>query len=284
MSQIAKKVSFQGFRGANSDMASRTLFPGCETLPCLSFEEAFRAVQEGRADLAVIPVDNNLAGRVADVHHLIPRSGLSIIGEYFMPIRFALMAVKGAKVEGLKHVYSHVHAFPQCRKIVKDLGLQTHIHADTAGAAADVAQWGKMDTAALAPLLAADIYGLAVLADNVQDTATNMTRFLVFSPEALPVPYDPAAHVITSLVFRVRNIPAALYKSLGGFATNGLNIVKIESYVDELFQAAQFYCEIEGHPEARLMQLALKELGFFAEEYKVLGTYPAHEFRKQQKG
>lgn len=284
MSQIAKKVSFQGFKGANSDMASRILFPGCETLPCLSFEEAFRAVQEGRADLAVIPVDNNLAGRVADVHHLIPKSGLSIIGEYFMPIRFALLAVKGARVEDLRHVYSHVHAFPQCRNIVKKLGLQTHIHADTAGAAADVAQWGKNDTAALAPVLAADIYGLEVLADNVQDTATNMTRFLVFSPVATHVPYDPAAHVVTSLIFRVRNIPAALYKALGGFATNGLNIVKIESYVDEFFQAAQFYCEVEGHPDERLMRLALKELEFFAEEYKVLGTYPAHEFRKQQKG
>lgn len=284
MGLIVKKVSFQGFRGANSDMASRTLFPGCETLPCLSFEEAFRAVQDGQADLAVIPVDNNLAGRVADVHHLIPKSGLSIIGEYFMPIRFALMAVKGAQMEDLKHVYSHVHAFPQCRNIVKRLGLQTHIHADTAGAAADVAQWGKKDTAALAPLLAADIYGLAVLAEDVQDTATNMTRFLVFSSVATIPPYDPSGHVVTSLIFRVRNIPAALYKALGGFATNGLNIVKIESYVDELFQAAQFYCEIEGHPEERLMQLALKELGFFAEEYRVLGTYPAHEFRKQQKG
>lgn len=283
MAETIKKVSFQGFQGANSDMASRALVPGCETVPCLTFEEAFRAVQEGRADLAVIPVDNNLAGRVADVHHLIPRGGLSIIGEYFMPIRFALMGLKGAQIGDLKEVYSHVHAFPQCRGIVKELGLKTHIHADTAGAAADVAQWGRKDVAALAPMLAASIYGLDVLREDVQDTETNMTRFLLFSPTPAVPAYDPAAHVITSLIFRVRNIPAALYKSLGGFATNGLNIVKIESYVDELFQAAQFYCEVEGHPDERLMQLALKELGFYAEEYKLLGTYPAHEFRKDQK-
>lgn len=284
MGQSVKKVSFQGFKGANSDMASRTLVPGCDTLPCLTFEEAFRAVQDGKADLAVIPVDNNLAGRVADVHHLIPRSGLSIIAEYFMPIHFALMAVRGTKASDLKHVYSHVHAFPQCRNVVKRLGLQTHIHADTAGAAADVAEWNKRDTAALAPVLAADIYGLDVLENNVEDTTTNMTRFLVFSPEPVVPAYDPVVHVVTSLIFRVRNIPAALYKAMGGFSTNGLNIVKIESYVDELFQAAQFYCEVEGHPDNRLMQLALKELGFFAEEYKILGTYPAHEFRKNQKG
>lgn len=283
MAQSVKKVSFQGFKGANSDMASRALVPGCETLPCLTFEDAFNAVQDGRADLAVIPVDNNLAGRVADVHHLIPKSGLSITAEYFMPIRFALMGLPGAKAEELKHVYSHVHAFPQCRNVVKRLGLQTHIHADTAGAAADVAAWGERDTAALAPTLAAGIYGLEVIEDNVQDTDTNMTRFLLFSPQHDIPAYNPAAHVVTSLIFRVRNIPAALYKALGGFATNGLNIVKIESYVDELFQAAQFYCEVEGHPDERLMQLALTELGFFAEEYKLLGTYKAHEFRKNQK-
>ncbi len=283
MNASVKKVSFQGFKGANSDMASRALVPGCETLPCLTFEEAFRAVQEGTADLAVIPVDNNLAGRVADVHHLIPKSGLSIIGEYFMPIRFALMGVKGAALSDLKHVYSHVHAFPQCRGVVKRLGLQTHIHADTAGAAADVAQWQKKDTAALAPILAADMYGLDILENNVQDSDANMTRFLLFSPTPMIPAYDAHAHVVTSLIFRVRNIPAALYKAMGGFATNGLNVVKLESYVDELFQAAQFYCEVEGHPDERLMQLALKELGFFAEEYKLLGTYPAHSFRQHQK-
>ncbi len=283
MGQSTKKVSFQGFKGANSDMASRALVPGCETLPCLTFEEAFRAVQDGKADLAVIPVDNNLAGRVADVHHIIPRSGLSITAEYFMPIRFALMALPGVQTNELKHVYSHVHAFPQCRDVVKRLGLQTHIHADTAGAAADVAQWGKRDTAALAPALAADIYGLDILEDNVQDTDANTTRFLLFSPTHEIPAYDRSAHVVTSLIFRVRNIPAALYKAMGGFATNGLNVVKIESYVDELFQAAQFYCEVEGHPDERLMQLALKELGFFAEEYKLLGTYNAHEFRKNQR-
>ena len=284
MGQTVKKVSFQGFKGANSDMASRVLVPGCETLPCLTFEEAFRAVQDGQADLAVIPVDNNLAGRVADVHHLIPKSGLSITAEYFMPIRFALMAIKGAKPEDLKHVYSHVHAFPQCRNIVKKMGLQTHIHADTAGAAADVAAWCKADTAALAPALAADIYNLDVIAHDVQDTATNTTLFLLFSPDAIVPPYKEDASVITSLIFRVRNIPAALYKALGGFATNGINIVKIESYVDEKFQAAQFYCEMEGHPQNRLLKLAIEELAFFAEEVRVLGTYPADEFRKTQKG
>ncbi len=271
------KIAFQGAHGAYSDLACRSVYPGRETLPCASFEEAFRAVREKKADLAMIPVDNTLAGRVADVHHLIPQGGLYIIGEHFEPIRHALLGVKGAKIGDIKYVHSHAHAIPQCRKIIKELKVKASAQGDTAGAAKDVAARGDREYAAIASTLAGKIYGLSVLRENVQDEDHNTTRFLILSREhKMP---KQRQDVMTSLLFRVRNIPGVLYKSLGGFATNSISIAKLESYVGPDFQAAQFYCDVEGHPENRSLTLALEEMAFYVEEMRVLGTYPMHPFR-----
>ena len=272
-----KKIAFQGAPGAYSDLACRTVFPTLETVPCNSFEDAFSIVNAKEADLAMIPIDNTIAGRVADVHHLMPEGNLFIIGEHFQPIRHALLGVKGAKVEDLKQVHSHVHAIPQCRKMIKRLKLDAHIHADTAGAAEEIQKRGDKTHGAIASELAAELYGLEVLESDVQDADHNTTRFLVLGPE--PEIPDESVTTITSLIFTVRNIPAALYKCLGGFATNGLGFSKLESYVDPNFQAAQFFCDVEGHPESDSFKLALEELGFFATDVKFLGAYPAHPFR-----
>ncbi len=274
-----QKIVFQGFPGAYSDMACRAVFPGMETIPSETFTDAFATIQEGRADLAMIPVDNTLAGRVADVHHLMPKSGLYIIAEHFLRVEHALLGVKGAKIEDLKHVHSHMHALPQCRKIIKELGLKAHVHADTAGAARQIAENGDKAHAAIASKLAAEIYGLDVLRGDVQDAAHNTTRFMILSREAQVPVYNPDDTYITSFIFRVRSIPAALYKAMGGFATNGINMVKLESYVDPEFQVAQFFADVVGHPESRPLQLAMEELGFFAKDVSILGTYKAHPFR-----
>lgn len=263
-------------------MVCRATYPDMEPMPCATFDAAFRAVKEGDADLAAIAVDNTLAGRVADVHHLLPESGLYIIGEYFLPIRHMLLGVKGARLEDLKHVHSHIHALPQCRKIIHKLGLERHVNADTAGAAEMVATKGDKSHCAIASALAAEIYGLEILKADVQDAAHNTTRFLILSREHVVPAYDEDSCVLTSFVFQVRNIPAALYKALGGFATNGINMAKLESYVDEHFQAAQFYCDVEGHPDSRALKLALEELAFFAKEVRILGTYEAHPFRQSR--
>lgn len=272
-----RNIAFQGAKGAYSDLACRTVFPTLETVPCDSFEDAFNAVAEGKADLAMIPIDNTIAGRVADVHHLMPEGELFIIGEHFQPIRHTLLGIKGANLKNLKHVHSHVHAIPQCRKIVKQLGLQAHIHADTAGAAAEIAERNDAAHGAIASELAAEIYGLDVLKSDVQDEHHNTTRFLVLGSE--PEMPDEDITTITSLIFTVRNIPASLYKCLGGFATNGLSLSKLESYVDPNFQAARFFCDVDGHPETDSFKLALEELGFYATDVKFLGAYPAHPFR-----
>jgi prephenate dehydratase len=208
-----------------------------------------------------------------------PEGGLYIIGEHFQPIRHSLLSVAGATINGLAHIHSHVHAIPQCRELIRQKGLQTHIHADTAGAAAEVARMKDPAHAAIASELAADIYGLDILKHDIQDADHNTTRFLILSREPADLGMEDAGHMLTTLVFRVRNIPAALYKALGGFATNGVNMVKLESYVDAHFQAAQFYCDIEGHPQHPHVRLALEELDFFAREVTLLGTYKAHEFR-----
>ncbi len=276
---MSKTIAFQGFAGAYSDMACRAVYPDWETLPCETFDDAFAALIDGKADLAMIPIDNTLAGRVADVHRLLPHSGVSIIGEHFQPIQHALMAPKGAKIEALKHVHSHIHALPQCRKVINELGLKSHVHADTAGAAQDVATKGDPTHAAIASALAADIYGLDILRDDVQDADHNTTRFLILAREADVPAYEEGTLYMTSFFFSVRNIPASLYKALGGFATNGVNMVKLESYVDEKFQAAQFYADVVGHPEQRPLQLAMEELGFFAGDVTIMGTYKAHPFR-----
>ena len=273
------KISYQGAPGAYSDLACREVFPKMETLPCDTFEEAFAAVQTGAADLAMIPVDNSLAGRVADVHHLMPKSGLSIIGEHFLKIEHALLGVKGAKIENLKHVHSHLHALPQCRKVIKELGLKPHVHADTAGAAEEVSQMNDKEHGAIASTLAAKIYHLEVLRADVQDADHNTTRFVALSKEPVVPKFDEKQTYITSFIFSVRNIPAALYKTMGGFATNNVNMVKLEYYVNPQFQVAQFYVDVIGHPEQRPLQLAMEELGFFAKQVTILGSYAAHPHR-----
>lgn len=279
MDQSAGKiVAFQGSAGAYSDLACREAFPNAQTVPCDSFESAFIAVQDGRADLAVIPIDNTIAGRVADVHHLIPRSDLHIIGEVFQPIRHCLLGVPGATIDGIKRIHSHVHALPQCRKIIKKLGAHPVVYADTAGSAAKVAADANPAHAAIASSLSAEIYGLDILAHDIQDADHNTTRFVVFAPDAM-IPATDTPHCVTSILFHVRNIPAALYKAMGGFATNGVNMTKLESYVDEHFQGAQFYCEVDGHVDAPNVRAAIEELGFFAKTVTIVGCYEAHPFR-----
>ncbi len=285
MTNSAKNIAFQGMIGAYSDLACRTVYPDFETMPCTSFDEAFAAVQKGEAEYAMIPVENTLAGRVADVHHLLPDSDLYIIGEHFQPIHHALLGVRGAKKSDIKQVHSHIHAIPQCRKLIRAMGVQAHVHADTAGAAEEISRRNDKAHGAIASTLAAEIYGLDVLEDGVQDAQHNTTRFLILAQEPLIPDFDAEdfvdSDVITSLCFEVRNIPGVLYKCLGGFATNGLNMTKLESYVGEKFQAAKFYCDVEGHMESPKFKLTLEELGFFAKDVKYLGTYPADGFRKK---
>ena len=273
-------IAFQGSPGANSDLACRAAYPDMTTLPCISFEDAFAAVNDGQAALAMIPVENSTAGRVADNHHLLPESGLHIINEHFQRVDHLLLAPKGASLDSITTVHSHVQALAQCRKGLRGLGLRPSGHADTAGAAAEVAKLNDPTQAALASSLAAEIYGLDVLKSDIQDTAHNVTRFVIMSRD--PIDPDPAqGPVITTFVFRVRSVPAALYKALGGFATNGVNITKLESYIlDASFAVAQFYADIEGHPDERLVRLALEELSFFSREVKILGVYPANAYRQ----
>ena len=269
-------IAFQGEPGAFSDIACRQVYKGLKTLPCPTFEDAFLAVSSGKAALAMIPIENTIAGRVADVHHLMQGSDLSIIGETFLPIRHCLVGVKGAKIANLTHVHSHVMALPQCRKNLRALKLKEVVHADTAGAAAEVARKGDKTQSAIASELAAKIYGLEILKHDMQDRDGNVTRFVILSKDKTVA---KAGTVMTSFIFEVKNIPAALYKALGGFATNQVNLTKLESYL-EAFNAAEFYCEVEGHPEERKMQLAFEELRFFTKSVRVLGTYPAHAFRR----
>lgn len=271
---MTKKISFQGNLGAYSDLACRHVYPEMETIPCTSFADAFDAVTSGIADLAMIPIDNLIAGRVADIHHLIPRSNLYIIGEYYLPVHHCLLAPAGTKLEQVKKVYSHIHALPQCRDFIAEHKLEGIVFGDTARSAQHVADMKDPQCAAIASSLAGDIYGLETICKNIEDEKGNLTRFIILSPEHQVPEKEEGKKYITSLLFRVRSIPAALYKALGGFATNGINLTKLESYmVDGTFTAAQFYCDVEGHPEDRALQLALEELGFFAEEIRNIGTY-----------
>ena len=282
----ARRIAYQGEPGANSHMAAMEAWPDLAPLACATFEDALAAVKSGEALYGMIPIENTVAGRVADIHHLLPNAGLYIIGEHFLRVRFFLMAPKGATIGQIKDVYSHVHALGQCRKIIARHGLKAHVAGDTAGAAREVAEWGNPTRAALAPKLAAGIYGLDILAEDVEDEAHNTTRFVILAAEP-----DDADHgdgqFITTFIFRVRNVPAALYKSLGGFATNGVNMTKLESYQPEgQFAATMFFADIEGHPADRSVQLALEELSFFSTQITVLGTYRAsphrHEMAKRQ--
>ena len=274
-----KTIAFQGMAGAYSDLACRKAYPELETVPSVSFEAAFLAVQDKKADLAMIPVDNTLAGRVADVHYLILNGELHIIGEHFQLIRHCLLGLPGAKLEDLTDVHSHVHAIPQCKKIIAELQLASHVVADTAKGASDIKKWGDRTQAAIGSELAANIYGLEILKEDVQDAAHNTTRFLVFSGENDVPKLEEGKNYLTSFIFEVRNLPAALYKAMGGFATNGVQMVKLESYVDKDFNVARFYADVEGHIDEHSLQLAFEELRFFAKRVDILGTYPAHIFR-----
>ncbi len=279
----AKLIAFQGEHGAYSDLACRMSRPEMTTLPCRTFEDAFAAVREGKAGLAMIPIENSVAGRVADIHHLLPDSGLHIIGEHYQRINHHLLAVPGTKLEDVTEVYSHVHALNQCRDFLKEHGITPVVAVDTAGSAKEIAQSGDTTRAVIASELAGEIYGLTSLAADIEDAEHNTTRFVVMSKEAV-VPHPKAGMAVTSFVFRVRNVPASLFKALGGFATNGVNITKLESYiVGGTFIAAQFYADCEGHPENRNLRLALEELEFFTQSVKILGVYPPHPYRLQQK-
>jgi len=281
MSKTSKKrqIAFQGEPGANSHIACDEAYPGYEPLPCPTFEDALAAIASGRADLGMIPIENSVAGRVADIHHLMPTAKLHIIAEHFLPIRNQLMAPYGATLKGLKTVESHIMALGQCRNYIRKLGIKALVAADTAGAAKEVAEHGDPTRAAIASRLAAKIYGLKILAENVEDESHSTTRFVVLSREK-KLATRGKGPVLTTFVFQVRNIPAALYKALGGFATNRVNMTKLESYMIEgNFFATQFYADVEGHPDDPNLKLALEELAFFSKELTILGVYPAHPFR-----
>ena len=271
------RIAFQGELGANSDMACRQMFPAMTPVPCPTFEDAFAAVAGGDCALAMIPIDNSIAGRVADIHHLLPESGLNIVGEHFLPIRFQLMAVPGAGRGAIRRVHSHIHALGQCRGVIRRNGWTGVVAGDTAGAARWVAERGDAAEAALAPALAAELYGLEIIERDVEDAEHNTTRFVVLSRR--PEEPDPALsgdRVVTTFVFRVKNIPAALYKAMGGFATNGVNMTKLESYqLGASFTATQFYADIDGRPGEPAVDRAMDELRFFTSEHRILGTYRA---------
>ena len=272
-------IAFQGEPGANSHIACLEAYPDMEVLPCATFEDVFAAISEGRARLAMIPIENSVAGRVADIHHLIPGSSLYIVAEHFLRVRHQLLGLKGAQLSDLKTVESHVMALGQCRNVIRGLGLKSVVAADTAGSARIISQAGDPSRAAIASSLAAEIYGLDVLKADIEDAVHNTTRFIIMANE--PNDAEPEdGPVITSFIFRVRNVPAALYKAMGGFATNGVNMTKLESYqLEGSFNASQFYADIEGHPASRNVRLALEELEFFTNELKILGIYPADPYR-----
>ncbi len=269
-----RTVAFQGVHGAFSHEACREALPDFTPLPCENFDAAFDAVQRGQARRGMIPIENSLAGRVADVHHLMPSSNLYIVGEHFHKVQMHLMARPGTKLADITEVHSHVHALAQCRKFLKAQGIKPIVHADTAGASAMVADLAEPGVAAIGSSLAAEIYGLEILSDKIADHDHNFTRFMILSRERI-IPHPDEDQVMTTFMFRVRSVPASLYKALGGFATNGVNITKLESYIEPgSFSQAQFYADIEGHPDERRVKLALEELEFFCVDYQLLGTYP----------
>jgi prephenate dehydratase len=274
------KISYQGEAGANSHIACLEAVPDHEPLACRTFEDAFQAVNDGVAALAMIPIDNSLAGRVADIHHLLPQSKLAIVGEHFLPINFQLLANKGTQISNIKSIHSHIHALGQCRKLIRELKATAVVALDTAGAAKELSEHPDKTKGVLATKLAGEMYGLATLRSNVEDAAHNTTRFVILSPKRVDAHAGGA--VLTSFVFRVRNVPAALYKAMGGFATNSVNMIKLESYqLEGQFSATQFYAEIEGHPEDTSVRLAMEELAFFTSYVRVLGVYPASPYRTE---
>jgi prephenate dehydratase len=280
----SQKIAYQGEPGANSHLASRDAYPKMEPLACPTFEDALVAVKGGEARLAMIPIENSVAGRVADIHHLLPDSGLFIVAEHFERIRHQLLTLPGVKLGELKTVHSHTMALGQCRKAIRALKLKPVTEADTAGAARLLRDTQDRTRAVIASALAAEVYGLKIAKSGIEDAEHNTTRFVVLAskPDHAKAKDGP---VITTFVFRVRNVPAALYKALGGFATNGVNMTKLESYqLEGSFNATMFYADIEGHPDERLVKLAMEELAFFTSEVRLLGTYKASPFRAELKG
>jgi len=278
---MSKIIVFQGEIGAYSHLACQEFYPGMTPHPCTSFAEAFMAVNSGAAQYAMIPVENTVAGRVSDIYHLLPEGGLHIIGEKYLPIHHQLLAVNGATLEDIKTARSHPMALGQVRKRLSTMGIKPVVDTDTAGAAKEVALLGDKSVCAIASTVAGEIYGLNLLAADIEDEPHNTTRFLILANDSLKIAVDEGS-VVTSFVFKVRSVPSALYKALGGFATNGLNMTKLESYmVGGSFSAAQFYADVEGHPESAEMQHALEELAFFTENVTILGTYPADLVRNR---
>jgi prephenate dehydratase len=277
--QKAKRVAFQGEPGAYANLAAREAIPHAQAIPKPTFEEAIEAAKSGDTDLVIIPVENSLIGRIADIHHLLPDSGLHIVGEHFLPIRHQLLGLKDAALADIKSVYSQAPALAQCRSVLREMKLVTHTWYDTAGSAKHVAELGDKSVAAVASTLAAEFYGLKVLKADIEDEHHNATRFLIMSRQDERAPQG--GKVVTTLVFQVKNIPAALYKAMGGFATNGVNLTKLESYqLGGSFNATQFYADIQGHPEEVHVKRALEELVFHTARHTIMGVYPAHPFRE----
>lgn len=277
-----KIVAFQGVLGAYSHMAAQATLPDYEVMPCGSFSEMMAQVRQGAAHMAMVPVENSTAGRVADIHHLLPESGLKIAREHFQPVNHQLFGIKGAKLSDITHAHSHEQALAQCRDSLDAHHIQAVTHADTAGAAKDIAAIQDKTQAAIASRLAGEIYDLELLAENFEDMASNTTRFLLMAPDAPIAPYEASKKFVTTMVFQLRSVPAALYKALGGFATNGVNMTKIESYmIGRQQSAAQFYVDLEEHIEAPAMIHALEELAFYCEDdgLRILGSYPAADIR-----
>jgi len=280
---MSKAIVYQGEPGAYSNLACQSFYPDYEAVPCPSFAAAFASVQSGNAELAMIPVENTVAGRVSDIYHLLPEGGLHIISEEYLPIHHQLLAVPGAKLSDIKTARSHPMALGQVRKRLSSMDIFPVVDVDTAGAARAVAETGDKTVAAIASKLASSTYGLEILASDIEDEPHNTTRFLILSSKS-KTPALSSGPVVTSFVFKVRSVPSALYKALGGFATNGVNITKLESYmVGGSFNAAQFYADVEAHPDEERMKNAMEELSFFSEKLMMLGTYPAHNSRSSAK-
>ena len=273
--------AFQGVNGAYSEQAGKNVFPNASSVPCATFEEMFACVRDGQADIALVPIENSQAGRVADTQRLIPDSDLNIVGEYFLEVRHNLLIIPGAKINDVKRIHSHEQAIAQCRNNIINLNKDMVVAADTAGAAKLVSEWNNIEDAAIASELAASIYNLKIIKSNFQDNINNITRFLLMANDMSNI--DPnEKELMTTLVFQVRSIPAALYKSLGGFASNGVNITKLESYVHpQGFDVAQFYIDFEGHPENKPVKLAIQEMEFFCKQIDILGVYKMSDFRKK---
>ena len=273
--------SFQGVKGAYSELAGKNLYPDAESLPCSTFEEMFEQVRTSKVDAAMVPIENSLAGRVADTQRLIPESNLKITSEYFLEVNHNLMGIKGAKISDIKRIHSHEQGIAQCRNKIINLNKEMIVEADTAGSAKLISELDNIEDAAIASELAAKIYNLDILETNFQDLKNNVTRFLIMQKNLKDIDLL-SNQILTTLVFNVRSIPAALYKCLGGFASNGVNITKLESYVHpQGFDVAQFYIDFEGHPEQPSVKLALEEMKFFCKHLKILGVYEKSSFRKK---